>query len=82
MTESGIDRALSTRARVAGIDDFHAHLLRHTWADAWKSAGGSDESLATLGGWSDPRTMARYGESRALDRALAAYDNLGVMDRF
>jgi integrase len=76
MTDSGIDSALSRRAAAAaaGVDGFHIHLLRHTWADLWKSSGGSDEDLARLGGWQDVRVMARYGAGRATDRALANYD--------
>jgi integrase/recombinase XerD len=74
LTASGVDSALSRRAARAGVDGFHIHLLRHTWADLWKSSGGTDEDLARLGGWQDLRTMARYGAGRATDRALANYD--------
>jgi integrase/recombinase XerD len=74
MTDSGIDSAISRRAAAAGVDGFHIHLLRHTWADLWKSSGGTDEDLARLGGWQDIRVMQRYGAGRATDRALTNYD--------
>jgi integrase/recombinase XerD len=79
MTVSGIDSALSRRAARAGVDGFHVHLLRHTWADLWKSAGGSEDDLARLGGWQDIRVMRRYGAARAVDRALAAYDTINPL---
>jgi site-specific recombinase XerD len=74
LTHRGIDAAMCRRAAQAGIDRFHVHLLRHTWADLWKSSGGSEEDLARLGGWQDMRVMARYGAGRATDRALTNYD--------
>jgi integrase len=77
--DSGIVAALSRRARIAGVDGFHVHLLRHTWADLWKSAGGSEEDLAKLGGWEDLRVMRRYGAARAVDRALSAYDTINPL---
>jgi integrase/recombinase XerD len=79
LTRGGIDFALTRRACQAGIDGFHVHLLRHTWADLWKSSGGSDEDLARLGGWQDLRVMARYGAGRATDRALANYDHVNPL---
>jgi site-specific recombinase XerD len=79
LTKSGIDAAMCRRASQAGIDRFHVHLLRHTWADLWKSSGGSDEDLARLGGWQDLRVMARYGAGRATDRALANYDHINPL---
>lgn len=68
--DSGIDAALHRRARIAGIDGFHVHLLRHAWADLWKSAGGSEEDL---------RVILRYGAARAVDRALSACDTINPL---
>jgi hypothetical protein len=34
-----------------------------------------------LGGWESAEIMRRYGESRATDRALAAYDTIDPMGR-
>lgn len=79
LTDAGVAAALERRATAAGVEGFHVHLLRHTWADRWKSAGGSEEDLARLGGWEDLRVMRRYGAARAVDRALAAYDAVDPM---
>ncbi len=76
MTSRGITVALEKRGRLAGIEDFHTHRLRHSFAHYWKLAGGSEESLMMLGGWSDPKVMQRYGSRQRVDRALAAYDDI------
>jgi hypothetical protein len=36
-------------------------------------SGGQDRDLAALGGWRDPRMLARYGASAASERAVAAH---------
>ena len=41
-------RALRRRAVLAGIDDFHPHVLRHTAATRWLAAGGSEGSLMSI----------------------------------
>jgi integrase len=79
LTVSGLDAALHRRADQAGIDGFHAHLLRHWWADAWQSKGGNEGSLQVLGGWADASVMARYGAGRKVDRALAHYDEVNPL---
>lgn len=76
----GVTVALERRAELAGIEGFHAHRLRHTFAHNWKMAGGSEESLMALGGWSDPAVMQRYGGRQRVDRALAAYDEVRPFD--
>ncbi len=79
LTRPGVDAAMCRRARQAGIDGFHVHLLRHTWAHLWLSAGGQEGDLQRLGGWQDVRVMGRYGSARAIDRALAAYDTINPL---
>lgn len=79
LTKRGVDAALGRRAIEAGVAGFHVHLLRHTWADRWKSAGGSEDDMMRLGGWEDPTVMRRYGAARAVDRALANYDAIDPM---
>lgn len=79
VTTKGLNTILAGRATKAGIDGFHPHRLRHSFADRAKAAGLSDEDVMTLGGWTDSTVMRRYGAARARDRALTAYDTANVM---
>lgn len=76
LTRKGLGPILDKRAKLAGIDHVHPHQLRHTWADRWLAAGGSEGDLQRLGGWESAEVMRRYGSARATDRALAAYDTI------
>lgn len=79
VTRKGVPRMLDKRAALAGIDHVHPHQLRHTWADRWLRAGGNEGDLQRLGGWESAEIMRRYGEARAIDRALKAYDSINPM---
>lgn len=79
MSRKGVPETLAKRAKQAGIDHVHPHQLRHSWADRWLAAGGTEGDLMRLGGWESAEIMRRYGESRAIDRALAAYDNVNPL---
>jgi len=79
MTRKGVPTMLNKRAALAGIAHVHPHQLRHTWADRWLRAGGNEGDLQRLGGWESAEIMRRYGESRAVDRALSAYDAINPM---
>ena len=79
MTRKGIPKMLNKRATAAGIDHVHPHQLRHTWADRWLRAGGNEGDLQRLGGWESAEIVRRYGEARAVDRALTAYDAINPM---
>jgi site-specific recombinase XerD len=83
LTVSGIGQLLKARAVQAGLDPsrIHAHLFRHTFAHAWKAAGGSEEDLMTLGGWRSSTVMRRYGASAASARAREAHRRLAPGDR-
>lgn len=80
LTRKGVQPMLERRAHLAGIRHVHPHMLRHTWADRLKRRGLSDEDLMQLGGWESSEVMRRYGRARAVDRALAAYDEADPMD--
>ena len=41
-------KTLSLRARAAGIGHLNAHLFRHTAADRWLTAGGSEQGLMAV----------------------------------
>jgi len=78
-TRKGIPEMLAKRAEAAGIGHVHCHQLRHTWADRWLRSGGNEGDLQRLGGWESSEIMRRYGEARAVDRALNAYDTINPM---
>lgn len=68
-----LHKALRERAAAAGIDRFHPHLLRHTAAHRWLAAGGSENGLMAVAGWTRPDMLVRYtkaqSEARAADEA-------------
>jgi site-specific recombinase XerD len=79
LTGDGIHDLITRRAKEAGIRHIHPHLLRHTWADAFKSGGASDEDVMTLGRWKDPKIMRRYAKSRATARAVETARRIGTL---
>jgi integrase/recombinase XerD len=76
----GLQRALGGRAKAAGVDGFHLHKLRHTFAERWLAAGGSEGGLQTVAGWSSPAMIARYTRARASERAADEARGLGLGD--
>ncbi len=76
--QDGIDMVLRKVARRAGVDGFHVHRLRHTYAHRFLKAGGQERSLMTLAGWSSPAMLARYGASLQEERALDEARRLGL----
>lgn len=79
----GLDVAMKRRAAVAGITGFHLHLLRNTAATRWLAAGGSENGLMAVAGWSSREMLDRYTRASASDRAAAEarkldLGNLGV----
>ncbi len=76
----GLDGALKIRARLAGIEGFHAHLLRHTFATRWKAARGSDDGLMAVAGWSSRAMIDRYAGAAASARAADEARALGLGD--
>lgn len=81
VSADGIDRMLQRRAARAGIGHIHPHQFRHTWADAFRAAGGSEGDLMTLGGWRNRAMLDRYGKTNAEGRAKEAYARLSFGDR-
>lgn len=74
LTARSVEDLLRSRARRAGIDHVHAHMLRHRFAHRFLMNGGQEGDLQVLGGWSSTRVMSLYGRTLKVDRALAAYD--------
>ncbi|NYI41240.1 tyrosine-type recombinase/integrase [Demequina lutea] len=79
-TYDGLHKALQGRARAAGIDGFHPHLLRHTAAHRWLAAGGSEGGLMAVAGWTRPDMLQRYTKARAADRAAIEARGLNLGD--
>jgi site-specific recombinase XerD len=75
----GIPIMLARRAELAGIGHLHAHQLRHTFASRFLEGGGTEGDLMRLGGWENAEVMRRYGSATAVDRALAAYDQVNPL---
>jgi integrase len=72
---------LKRRGAEAGIADLHPHAFRHTWALAFRVAGGNEDDLMLLGGWRNRAMLDRYGRAAAADRAADAYRRLSLGDR-
>ncbi|MGV9801734.1 tyrosine-type recombinase/integrase [Mycobacterium sp. NPDC003449] len=76
----GLNVALKRRAEVAGIENFHLHLLRSTAATRWLRAGGSEQGLMAVAGWSSREMLDRYTTASAAERAAAESRTLGLGD--
>jgi site-specific recombinase XerD len=81
VSPDGIDAILKRVAARAGVGHIHPHQLRHTWADAFRAAGGSEGDLMTLGGWRSRAMLDRYGRTNAEGRAKDSYRKLSFGDR-
>lgn len=75
-----LHQALGGRAAAAGVPNFHPHLLRHTAADRWLAAGGSEGGLMAVAGWTRPDMLQRYTKARASERAAIEARNLNLGD--
>lgn len=77
---SALYRALSKRAAAAGIEGFHPHKLRHTFAGSWLRKGGSEAGLQKIAGWSSREMLDRYVQDVAADLAIDEARRLGIGD--
>jgi integrase/recombinase XerD len=73
-----LNAVLKARAKTAGIEGFHLHLMRHTAATRWLRAGGSEGGLMAVAGWSTRAMVDRYTGASAAERAAAEARNLGL----
>lgn len=77
-TYQALYKTLVRRATDAGVSGFHPHRLRHTMADRWLDAGGSESGLMAVAGWSRPDMLMRYTKARATARAVEEARRLGI----
>lgn len=80
LSTAGLRITLAERAEAAGITGFHPHVLRHTAASRWLSAGGTEGGLMSVAGWSSREMLDRYARATASDRAAAEARNLNLGD--
>lgn len=76
----GLYYSLGQRADAAGIVDFHPHRLRHTGADRWLAAGGTEGGLMTVAGWDSEAMLRRYTKRRSAIRAIEEAQRLNLGD--
>lgn len=74
----GLNDTLRDRAKRAGIEGFHLHLLRHTAATRWLRAGGSEGGLMAVAGWSTRDMIDRYTGASASERAATEARGLNL----
>lgn len=79
-TYHGLYCALGYRAELAGIEDFHPHILRHTAAGRWLARGGSEGGLMAMAGWTRREMIDRYTKATSERRAVDEARNLGLGD--
>ncbi|BCZ24390.1 tyrosine-type recombinase/integrase [Mycobacterium senriense] len=73
-------QTLRRRAREAGIEGFHVHLMRHTMATRWLRAQGSEAGLMAVAGWSNRQMIDRYTGASASERAADEARTLNLGD--
>lgn len=76
----GLRQALGARAVEAGISNFYLHRLRHTGATRWLDAGGSQDGLMAVAGWTDPAMLHRYVKASQSSRAIRESRRLNLGD--
>ena len=76
----GLNDTLRDRAKTAGIEGFHLHLMRHTAATRWLRAGGPEGGLMSIAGWSTRSMMDRYTGASPAERAATEARGLGLGD--
>jgi integrase/recombinase XerD len=76
----GLDKALKGRAAAAGVEGFHLHIMRHTFATKWLRAKGSESGLMAVAGWSNRDMIDRYTGASASERAAEEARTLGLGD--
>lgn len=72
----GVAQALGKRAKAAGVQGFHIHRIRHTWASNLLRDGASEGTVKTLAGWASSAMLAVYTHDTAQERAVEEFRRL------
>lgn len=82
MTPSGVRQMVWRRSELAGLEHrVHPHQLRHSKADAWIAAGGTERGLMKQMGWKSSAMVHRYAANVAERRSIEEAKRLGLGDR-
>lgn len=71
-------RDFKNSCKISGIDDFHFHDLRHTWASWHVQAGTPLYTLKNLGGWETLEMVNKYAHLNA-EHLLGFANNVTFM---
>lgn len=81
LSGEGVRQMVMTRCKEAGVPHVHVHQFRHTAAHRWLMAGGQEQDLARIAGWTPGSPMlGRYGASAASERAKQAHRTIAPGD--
>ena len=61
-----ISKTLYRAAADLGIDEFHPHQMRHTWATRLLEEGIGETELMEVGGWTTTTMVRRYAKVRVI----------------
>ena len=82
MGVSGPPQMLERRSAEAGIPKINAHRFRHTAAHNAAKAGMSETDMMRFFGWDSAEMPKLYGASAGAERAIAAWQRLGLGERY
>ncbi len=81
MTRNSIESVIRRLRLSTGITRLHAHLLRHTFAVNFLSAGGDVESLRRILGHESLEVTKRYLSGLQAEQVKALYEDYSPVDR-